>query len=96
MKLVLQIAAGIVLAFFCMSLLSAMVFFVGVRAWSEQLPVLNLPQLPPVQHRSVIQAAPVQSWSPPVVRPLPVVPDSRCTSYVQGADGQRHCYVSSK
>ena len=76
-----------------MGVLSALVFFVGMRVWSERLPVLNLPALPLLRHQPVIQVAPVQPWGAPVVAPLIVAPDLRCSNYVQGADGQRHCYV---
>jgi hypothetical protein len=92
MKLIFQIAAGILLAFFCMSVLSALVFFVGLRAWSQQVPVLNFPPLPSLQHQSMIQSVPVQPWPSLTARPVAVAPDLRCTNYVQGPDGQRHCY----
>jgi hypothetical protein len=92
MKLVFQITAGILLAFFCMSVLSALVFFLGVHAWSQSVPALNLPPLPSLRHQSLIQASPMQPWPSSVAQPVVVVPDLRCTNYVQGADGQRHCY----
>jgi hypothetical protein len=100
MKLIFQIAAGIVLASAFMSLCGLLVVYLGARSLASDLSAVQLPQFPQIQ-RPVIRAAPPMPWpaAAPVVAvtpPASPAPDVQCTSYVQTADGQRHCYVKQR